>query len=171
MNSNVFFLFPQILPKLILRSARLAYFFNLKLLIMTTLRKFRTQFNYENHDTSGEVNTGKSMTVPDMAMSLRQLLDHHTRGMAMGHDLGEGEYFEDEVVPRPDESDLIDIFERKFDVNERSRIVGDAVEQELRSIKTKKQQAEKEKREFEAFQASRKASPPSSPPDGTEVPS
>lgn len=68
--------------------------------------KFRTQFSdYKGHP--GTKMDPSSQTVPDMNLSLRQLLDNYSRGIPTGAAFREGEYFEDEVIPQFD--DLVDL--------------------------------------------------------------
>ena len=49
-------------------------------------------------------------TVPDQNLSIRQLLDRHSRGLPLGASQNQGEYFDTEI-PRFD--DLVDMMEHK----------------------------------------------------------
>lgn len=44
--------------------------------------KFKTPYT-ENQKSIGEINTRPSQTIPDQAMSVREMLDRHTRGLPM----------------------------------------------------------------------------------------
>ncbi|MEM2002479.1 MAG: hypothetical protein QXT77_07540 [Candidatus Methanomethylicaceae archaeon] len=44
------------------------------------MKKFKNAFDYDPKDIKNEVNESPSMTVPDMTMSLQELLKRYTRG-------------------------------------------------------------------------------------------
>jgi len=67
--------------------------------------KFRNQ--YDNKPIrQGSVNTGKSMTVPDQTISLKKLLENHTRGIPSPVKMLEGQYFDTEIPHVDDLTDL-----------------------------------------------------------------
>ena len=73
--------------------------------------KIRTQFTGKIFQSSGfKKNMGKSMTVPDQNLTVKELLDRHSRGVSLGAPQLKGEYFDVEV-PRFD--DLTDALEYK----------------------------------------------------------
>lgn len=74
-------------------------------------KKFiRTSMNFVFADDSGDYETpvGVSRTVPDMSMSLRELLEKHTRGFPVPQFQG---VYSDEELPDLDRLDLTEIQE------------------------------------------------------------
>ena len=58
-----------------------------------------------------------SMTVPDQAISIRKILEQHSRGMPLPPDV-KGQYFGDINVPDFDSMDLSEIYDYKKDLQE-----------------------------------------------------
>jgi hypothetical protein len=69
---------------------------------------FRTQFN--NYNDTGKTMDQELITQPDQNMSIRELLDKHSRGLPITAVEQKGEYFETEI-PRFD--DITDMMEYK----------------------------------------------------------
>lgn len=75
------------------------------------MTKIRTQFSGEIYNSSGyKKDMGKTMTLPDQSLTIRELLEKHSRGVALGVPQVKGEYFDIEV-PRYD--DLTDMLNHK----------------------------------------------------------
>lgn len=63
--------------------------------------KFRRQWNksYKGSASRGEVNTLPSETVPDMTLTVLELLQNHSRGISSNVKENKGEYFGDSEIP------------------------------------------------------------------------
>lgn len=70
--------------------------------------KFRTQFNEDYKGAPGSEQSPESQTVPDMGLTLRELLINHTRGLPSGITFNEGHYFDSEIPIIEDLTDLQD---------------------------------------------------------------
>jgi len=69
------------------------------------VKKFNTQF--DKHLTfKGEVNNSPSLTVPDMSLTIKQLLTNHTRGIHSDVSINEPQYFDYEIPQIDDITDL-----------------------------------------------------------------
>ena len=66
---------------------------------------FRTQYNSPVY-TGKEMST-ETLTVPDQNMSIKTLLDRHSRGLPLGVSEQKGEYFETEVPRFDDLTDMV----------------------------------------------------------------
>ena len=75
-------------------------------------------------------------TIPDQNLSIRQLLDRHSRGLPLGASQNQGEYFDTEI-PRFD--DLVDMMEHKKQLVKEHKALTKKIEAE------QKAQAEKQK--------------------------
>tara|TARA_Y100000588_G_C14266656_1_gene930238 strand:+ start:503 stop:898 length:396 start_codon:yes stop_codon:yes gene_type:complete len=83
------------------------------------MTKIRTQFSKEKHNSSGyDKDMGKTMTLPDQSLTIRELLEKHSRGVALGVPEVQGEYFDTEV-PRYD--DLTDMLNHKKALQEQQK--------------------------------------------------
>lgn len=91
-----------------------------------------------------------SNTVPDMNMSIRELMDKHARGMSLDPYKRQGAYYDTEI---PQVNDLTDLKTNRQVLQEKARQVEEAFGNEI-----------------EAFQAKNKEKGPK-PPDKTENPS
>lgn len=87
---------------------------------------FYTQFtntpNYKGKKMSEELHT-----IPDQTLTIRSLLDNHTRGIPLGVNQRVGEYFDTEI-PRFD--DLTDMLEYKSQLMERNKELNKLIRQE-----------------------------------------
>ena len=73
--------------------------------------KIRHQFNPEETSCKGKFFDQHTIhTVPDQTMSIRTLLDRHSRGLPLGASTRQGEYFDTEV---PHFDDLTDVHNYK----------------------------------------------------------
>ena len=72
---------------------------------------FNTQYNH-NH-SQGKKMDQVGLAVPDQNLSIRELLDKHSRGLPLGVTQKQGEYFDTEI---PVFTDLTDIPQFKKDL-------------------------------------------------------
>ncbi|AXL14931.1 hypothetical protein [Microviridae sp.] len=70
---------------------------------------YRRNTDPDYNGCKGEKNSKPSMTVPDQALGIRTLLDHHSRGIPNNVQHHEGEYFDTDVPHIQDLNDLQDI--------------------------------------------------------------
>lgn len=73
------------------------------------MKKFNTILNYKEH--KGEVNKQKSLTVPDQAMSIKQIMERYARGLPIEQfkPIYDENIDEDsEYIPDPRTMDLAD---------------------------------------------------------------
>ena len=73
-------------------------------------------------------------TVPDQNLSIRQLLDRHSRGLPLGASQNHGEYFDTEI-PRFD--DLVDMMEHKKNLVQEHKDLTKQIEKEQKAQKEK----------------------------------
>ena len=90
-------------------------------------RTIRTQFNPKYHGTSQPIPDQSSLTVPDQNMGIRDLLSNHSRGLPLGANEREGQYFDTEI-PRFD--DLTDMIEYREMLHEKHKDLMAQVENE-----------------------------------------
>ena len=105
----------------------------------TTTKKlmFRTQYN-------SPLYTGKKMdstllTQPDQNMSIKDLLDRHSRGLPLGATQQQGEYFDTEI-PRFD--DILDLVEYKKSLQRKQKELESKIKADQESAKQKEKQME-----------------------------
>lgn len=72
----------------------------------TRKHRIRVQFDIEYGGSPGKIMDGKSMTTPDLNLTVRQLLENHTRGKTNEVEVRKPLYFE---LPIPVIGDLTDI--------------------------------------------------------------
>lgn len=70
--------------------------------------KFARQFTKSYKGTPGEKNTKPSLTVPDMSLSLRQLMENHTRGIKSDVADNQGEFFDTEIPKFDDITEMVE---------------------------------------------------------------
>lgn len=104
---------------------------------------FRTQYNSPVY-TGKEMST-ETLTVPDQNMSIKTLLDRHSRGLPLGVSQQKGEYFDTEV-PRFD--DLTDMVAYKKELAKKHKELMKKAEDEISAKKAAAEQpAEEQKKE------------------------
>jgi hypothetical protein len=69
--------------------------------------KLRKQFTAGYEGTSGPSPDTTLMTQPDMTMSIRDLLDRHSRGLPLTTNQRTGEYFDTEIPRFYDLTDML----------------------------------------------------------------
>jgi hypothetical protein len=95
---------------------------------------FNTQYNH-NH-SQGKKMDPVGLAVPDQNLSIRELLDKHSRGLPLGVTQKQGEYFDTEI---PVFTDLTDIPQFKKDLIEREKILTDQIQFEQQQKKIKEE--------------------------------
>ncbi len=68
----------------------------------------RTQFNPQQTQYNGKEMDTEVHTVPDQTMSIRTLLDRHSRGLPLGANNKTGQYFDTEIPKFDDILDMVD---------------------------------------------------------------
>jgi hypothetical protein len=100
--------------------------------------------------TEGYVNKGKIMdqtihTQPDMTMSIRDLLDRHSRGLPLTTNERKGEYFDTEI-PRFD--DITDMLQYKQELMDKNKSINKLIKDEKKAADAAKQNL-KEKQDLQ----------------------
>lgn len=47
------------------------------------MQQFKTQYNYEEFPDAGEIIKGRSMTIPDQTLSVKELMERYARGLSL----------------------------------------------------------------------------------------
>lgn len=113
-------------------------------------------YKSKDHTKEEGVGYGKSVTVPDQALSLKQLLYNYTRGIPINE--RHGEYLGDSYVPDFNTMDLADIADYKANLSE-----------EIADLEARVKQAEKEAFEKKKAEYKQKPSPEVQNPEDQEV--
>ena len=95
----------------------------------------RTQFSKVHYFNAYEVDES-TQTVPDQTLGIRELLERHTRGVPLGVNTVQGEYFDTEI-PRFD--DLTDMLEYKKQLMERNKELNRMIREERDKVKVEPQ--------------------------------
>lgn len=94
---------------------------------------FRMQFDPNYKGAAGETSDKPSETVPDMSISIRKMLENHTRGTHSDVHVHEANYFETEIPRIDDITDLMlyreDLYERKAKIEEEIKAANKAREE------------------------------------------
>lgn len=105
--------------------------------------KFRHQFSPKYVGSKGKKLDDTLITVPDLSLSVKELLQRHSRGLGLGTVEMKGEYF-DEIIPNI--QDLTDAHERREALRKRFQ----EVDEKIRDEKNEKEKAKKQA-EYEAL--------------------
>lgn len=90
--------------------------------------KIRHQFNPEETLCKGKFFDQTTVhTVPDQTMSIRTLLDRHSRGLPLGASTKQGEYFDTEV---PHFDDLTDVLKHKNKLKNKEKELVSSIKKE-----------------------------------------
>ena len=105
---------------------------------------FRTQYNSPAY--AGKKMSTETLTVPDQNLSIKDLLDRHSRGLPLGVSEQKGEYFDTEI-PRFD--DLTDMVAYKKELAKKHKELKKIAEDEISAKKsaTVKEPVEEQKKE------------------------
>ena len=107
--------------------------------------KIKKQFteNYVNH---GKIMDQTVHTQPDMTMSIRELLDRHSRGLPLTTNQKQGEYFDTEI-PRFD--DITDMLQYKQELMDRNKSINKLIKDEKKAAKLQKEENLKQKQDLQ----------------------
>lgn len=111
--------------------------------------KFKTQYNAQDFKQRGEINYMPSKTIPDQTMSIRELLQRHTRGLPLPQN--SNYYFDgEEEFQSPDFSrmDLAEVEEFKLKCADELEQIG-IREKEKKEAKKLAELEKKQKRDNE----------------------
>jgi len=95
--------------------------------------KFKTQFNSSYQGDPGSEQSSETQTVPDMGISLKQLLLNHSRGLPSNVAMREGHYFDSEI---PQIDDLTDLQDARRNLELRQKRLEDSLPADLDSPDT-----------------------------------
>jgi len=108
-------------------------------------RKYRQSSGYKKK-------LGKSMTLPDQNLTIKELLDRHSRGVSLGAPDLKGEYFDTEI-PRYD--DLTDMLEHKKELVQKQIDLENQIKEQQKQVQ--KETSLKAKPEDEVSEAEEEA--------------
>ncbi len=108
----------------------------------------RTQFDKKYKGSPGEINEEPSKTVPDQSLTVKKLLDNHTRGIPSMVKNYEPQYFE-EPIPRFD--DITDKVQYQEDFIQKMKDTDKIIKDERKAIAEAKKAA-KDKKEAELLE-------------------
>ena len=77
------------------------------------------------------------MTQPDMTMSIRDLLDRHSRGLPLTTNQRTGEYFDTEI---PRFYDLTDMLKYKQELMDRNKSINNLIKDEKKAAKQREKE-------------------------------
>jgi hypothetical protein len=97
--------------------------------------KITKQFT-ENYKNEGKTMDQTIHTQPDMTMSIRDLLDRHSRGLPLTTNERQGEYFDTEI-PRFD--DLTDMLQYKQELMDRNKSINKLIKDEKKAADAAKE--------------------------------
>lgn len=122
--------------------------------------KLRNTMNYDYiQDSEPEHNYLPSLTVPDMTMTVSEILQKHAIGQPIMGQAGEPLYYDDEELPDPKKMDITELHEYMED---NKRIIAQAEEENRRM------QEEQKRRNIEEAYERRKASESADPGQAAE---
>lgn len=121
--------------------------------------RIQVQFDIEYGGTTGKTSNGKSDTVPDLNLTVRQLIQNHTRGHGNEVKVSEPIYFDQEI---PTITDITDVDTYKEQLEERLKQVNQFVKlekeqkiQEKADQENKKQAEQQQKQDLKRGQQMR----------------
>lgn len=91
-------------------------------------KRVRIQFDLEYNGDAGKVMDGKSQTIPDFNLTVRQLIENHTRGHDDSTLIKQPLYFETEI---PQIHDITDVAAYKEHLMERMQEIDNFIKSEL----------------------------------------
>jgi hypothetical protein len=98
--------------------------------------KIQKQFTDAFNGTQGKTMDQTIHTQPDMTMSIRDLLDRHSRGLPLTTNERQGEYFDTEI-PRFD--DLTDMLQYKQELMDRNKSINKLIKDEKKATAVAKE--------------------------------
>lgn len=103
--------------------------------VKQSMKRYRIQFDFEYKGSPGKEMTGKSMTQPDMSLTIRQLLQNHSRGIDNTEHEHQPLYFD---IGVPQITDITDVHEYRDNLEAKLRMT----EEFIKEDQLKKQQDE-----------------------------
>lgn len=107
--------------------------------------KLRKQFTAGYEGTPGPSPEQTLVTQPDMTMSIRDLLDRHSRGLPLTTNERKGEYFDTEI---PRFYDLTDMLKYKQELMDRNKSINKLIKDEKKAAQQQKENL-KEKQDLQ----------------------
>ncbi len=111
---------------------------------MKKKQRIQLQFDIEYGGVIGATSEEASQTVPDMSLTVRQLLQNHTRGKDGTAMVREPLYFETEL---PTLNDITDVERYREQLNERLQQADEFIKDDLKKAKEAKVQEAKKQKE------------------------
>jgi pyruvate/2-oxoacid:ferredoxin oxidoreductase beta subunit len=99
--------------------------------------KLRKQFTAGYEGTPGPSPEQTLVTQPDMTMSIRDLLDRHSRGLPLTTNERKGEYFDTEI---PRFYDLTDMLKYKQELMDRNKSINNLIKDEKKAAKQREKE-------------------------------
>jgi len=109
--------------------------------------KLNKQFTKAYNGTQGKTMDQSIHTQPDMTLSIRDLLDRHSRGLPLTTNERKGEYFDTEI---PHFDDLIDMLEYKKQLMERNTSINNIIKDEKNAAKQKQKENLKKQQDLQS---------------------
>jgi len=107
--------------------------------------KIQKQFT-DNYKNEGKKMDQTIHTQPDMTMSIRDLLDRHSRGLPLTTNERQGEYFDTEI-PRFD--DITDMLLYKQELMDKNKSINKLIKDEKKAAQQQKEKNLKEKQDLQ----------------------
>lgn len=98
--------------------------------------RIRKQFSETPYTFKGETNTKPSLTVPDLTLTIKQLLTNHSRGISSDVGHNEPMYFDTEI---PIINDITDLDAFRQDIKAREKALSLKIKQENEQLKADQQ--------------------------------
>jgi hypothetical protein len=99
--------------------------------------RLRKQFSTTPYTFKGETNTKPSLTVPDLTLTIKQLLTNHSRGISSDVTHNEPLYFDTEI---PIINDITDLDAFRQDLKAREKALSLKIKQENEKLKAQQQE-------------------------------
>lgn len=125
---------------------------------MKTETKFRRQWDRSYKGRPSEIEFGKSVTVPDLNLTIKQLMERHTRGVGGNVTEREAIYLDDYGMEVPVVRDLTDLSDMKDNLKDRADALGKQLQKE------RDERLAKQKQKEEAEKQKTASEPPKTPP-------
>lgn len=106
----------------------------------------RKQFTAGYEGTPGPSPDQTLVTQPDMTMSIRDLLDRHSRGLPLTTNERQGEYFDTEI---PRFYDLTDMLKYKQELMEKNKSINKIIKDEKQAAKQLKEENLKKEKDLQ----------------------
>lgn len=98
--------------------------------------RIRKQFSETPYIFKGEINTKPSLTVPDLTLTIKQLLTNHSRGISSDVNHNDPLYFDTEI---PIIDDITDLDAFRQDIKAREKALSLKIKQENEQLKAEQQ--------------------------------